>query len=244
MFSSPSGLVVILGSIFLGGLDVPVKAGEKAPIGDSDKKIQSKTSLELRENLNQPITAEFEAGPLKDALGFIQERYGIQMVMDNVSFQTDLGIPDFENQMVRMPRVVGVKIRTVLRLILAQVNGNFYPEDGVLRVVSQRRMEPQFQLRRPIDAVFTKEPVNNAFQILADATGTTIVLDIRVGEKGQKAITATFDQVPLETAVLVLADMVDLKTVTIDNVVYVTTKENAKEFSEKAKEKPRPPENK
>jgi len=217
-----------------------IKAGENDSIVDSEKKNQPKTSVELREILNTPINFEFEAGPLKEVLAFFQERYGFQLVVDNESFQTDLGLSDIENQQVKLPKLAGVRIRAVLRLILAQVNGNFWPEDGMLRVVSQKRMEPQFQFRRPIDAVFNKEPVSNAFQILADATGSSIVLDIRVGDKGQKPISASFEQAPLKTAVLVLSDMADLKMVTIDNVIYVTTKENAIEFSEKEKEKDKP----
>ena len=63
---------------------------------------------------------------------------------------------------------------------------------------------------------------------LADASGISVVLDARVVEKaGKTPVTATLNNIPLDTAVRLLADMADLKAVAIDNVLYVTAKANA-----------------
>ena len=106
-------------------------------------------------------------------------------------------------------------------------------------IVPQQRLEPKYQLRRPINAYINKQPLSTALVEISETTGFTIVLDGRVGEEGKKEITASFERVPLETAVKVLADMADLKPVTVDNVIYVTTKENAKDWmTEKELEKP------
>jgi len=40
-------------------------------------------------------------------------------------------------------------------------------------------------------------------------------------------VTATLNNVPIDTAVLILSDMADLRPVALDNVLYVTTSENA-----------------
>jgi hypothetical protein len=44
-------------------------------------------------------------------------------------------------------------------------------------------------------------------------------------------VTATLNSVPIETAVLILADMADLRLVVLDNVLFVTTKENAEQLA-------------
>ena len=48
-----------------------------------------------------------------------------------------------------------------------------------------------------------------------------------MGEKGKFPVTASLLNVPVDSAVLILAEMAELKPVLIDRVIYVTTPENA-----------------
>ena len=76
-------------------------------------------------------------------------------------------------------------------------------------------------------AKFDKRPLGEALKKLADDTPWSLVLDARVGDKAKLEITTTLKSVPLDTAVRILADMADLQPVIMDNVIYVTTRENA-----------------
>lgn len=89
-------------------------------------------------------------------------------------------------------------------------------------------------------ADFDKQPLSEALRDLAEATGITIVLDGRVTDKAKVTVTTTLNNVPLDTAVRLLADMGDLAVVQTDNTLYVTSKENAKAL-QADKEKRRPP---
>jgi type II secretory pathway component HofQ len=82
---------------------------------------------------------------------------------------------------------------------------------------------------------FRKVPLEKALDDLADLSGFNIVLDARAEEKGSTKVTARLTNVPIDTAVRVLADMAGLAVVRLDNVFYVTTPENAKKV---AAEKP------
>ena len=68
-----------------------------------------------------------------------------------------------------------------------------------------------------------------ALTVTTDVSG---VLDnssrrlIRIGES-----TATLTNVPIDTAVRLLADMAGLQVIQVDNVLYVTTPENATRFA-------------
>src|SRR5262249_55440478 len=142
----------------------------------------------------------------------------------------------------------GVKLRTCLRLVLAQVQADFYQQDGLVMVVPATRMAPPFLFQRPVEAAFSRQPLSEALLELSDLTGVSVVVDARVAEKAKVAVTAAFAAVALETAVRVLADMADLKSVAIDKVLYVTTRENAKmlqaeqEQRQRAVPKPEPKE--
>jgi hypothetical protein len=68
-----------------------------------------------------------------------------------------------------------------------------------------------------------------------------VIVGVRPGDTAETAVTATFkNDVSLETAVPLLADMANLKAVVMDNALYVTTKANAKMLeTEQEKKQPR-----
>jgi hypothetical protein len=73
-------------------------------------------------------------------------------------------------------------------------------------------------------------PLKDSLQRLARDTGANVVLDQRLTKEGQTAVTARLDDVPLETAVEVLADQAGLKAVRLNNVLYVTTEARAEKL--------------
>jgi hypothetical protein len=75
---------------------------------------------------------------------------------------------------------------------------------------------------------FIKQPLEAALKELSEHSLINVVLDIRVAEKAQAAVTGDFADVPIDTAVELLANQADLKSVLLDNVLYVTSKKNAK----------------
>jgi hypothetical protein len=74
---------------------------------------------------------------------------------------------------------------------------------------------------------FDHTPLEDALQALENNTDFNIVLDPRVGAKARTPVTARIRNVPLDSAVKILADTAGLKPVFVDNVLYVTTKANA-----------------
>ena len=72
-----------------------------------------------------------------------------------------------------------------------------------------------------------KKPLEEALKELADQAEFNIVLDPRAAEKAKTPVNARFLNTPLDSAAHFLADSADLQPVVLDNVIYVTTKENA-----------------
>jgi hypothetical protein len=78
-----------------------------------------------------------------------------------------------------------------------------------------------------VHANFEKRPLEDAIKQLGDQVGYSVVLDGKVGDKATMAVTVKLKNAPLDSAVRLLADSADLDMVQVDNLLYVTTRENA-----------------
>ncbi len=75
-----------------------------------------------------------------------------------------------------------------------------------------------------VSAKFDKVPLAEALANLADESGTNVILAAYAAKEGETKVTANLTGVPLDTAVIILADMADLKLVRLGNVYYVTSR--------------------
>jgi hypothetical protein len=78
-----------------------------------------------------------------------------------------------------------------------------------------------------VNATLAKTPLEEAIKELAEQAEFNIVLDNRAADKAKTPVTITLRNTPLDTALRLLADMADLRAVHLDNVLYLTTRENA-----------------
>lgn len=74
---------------------------------------------------------------------------------------------------------------------------------------------------------FRRQPLDEALAQLAADTGINVIVDGRAAERARTPVSARFLNTPVDTAVRILADMADLKPVLRDNLLYVTTPDNA-----------------
>ena len=218
------------------------KSQDPAPKEDQAKpreaKIDSATrARQWREKLDQPITIEFEPNtPIREALSHISERYNMTIVIDTDAFKVDQNEPDIEGRPVRLLRLPNVKVVTALRVLFQQINGDFYIKDNMLTVVPRTYIETGRVLKHPVDVSFNKRPLADALTELSELSGLSIVLDPRGQADGNFAATADFRNVPVQDAVRVLANMAGMKSVVMDNLLYVTSTNNA-EHLQKEKER-------
>ena len=222
------------------GHSAPRKTPEAKPVRKKLAKKPSK-SAELVKKLRQPITLEmgFEPNtPLKDALEFFSGRYDLMIVVDTAAFKAEQ--IDVEEAKVILPRLKEVPFTRVLSLLLNQlpVKSTYLVRNGILEITTAGRAAPECLLRQKVIATFDNQPLQDALEVLADAAAVTVIVDARVGDKAQKPVTATFrNDVDIETAVRLLADMVDSKAIRIGGSLYVTTPAHARELEAAEKQK-------
>jgi hypothetical protein len=222
-------LLLVSATVALTGFVVVSKAeGPKPPQADAANR-EAKSAATLAAKLALPITIDgVEGVPLKEVVQFLSERFNVAILIDLPAFMKYSEIQDIENQSVKLPRMTNVRLRTALRRLLTQVDADFLQQDGAVVVVPRSRATSV--LREPVHATFTERPLEEALQDLAESTGVSVVVDLRVGAKAKAPVNANLVNVPMETAVRVLADMVDLKSIRMDNLLYVTTPAKAKEW--------------
>jgi len=216
-WSLAAALILALGPVF-------VSAGPTTP--DTKDKTVSPAE-KIKTQLDETITLAIADQSLNAALKQIREKTKINIVVDRLTIQ-QMGI-DPEQLLVSV-NLKDVKVRTCLRSVLSPHNLGFaILGDTVLISTDEVVMERQMKQRVSID--LDKVDLATALKQLSKETATNLVLDKRVTAKDAKtAVTLQMENVPLDTAVKIIAEMAGLKPVKVSNVYMVTTKNIANEM--------------
>jgi hypothetical protein len=141
----------------------------------------------LQSQLAQPVTLDkgLDANTqFKDALEFISDRYDITILVDTQAFKTDNSVESVDDLPVKLPRMVGVSLGTVLRLLAAQVNGTYLIRRDYIEITTGQRavaekvirVYPVADLVFPIPNSINQRVVNQTLSILGTAPGIGLQL--------------------------------------------------------------------
>ena len=200
-----------------------------------------KGNRDLRSRLNQTVEFSGFDDPkttLEEALNSLASQYSLAFDVNDNAFkgaqvQDVLTTPIAEKA---IPKMSQVSLEFVLRKILARVpaDATYVIHRDVIEITTEQAKQTEWiDAKTPaplplISIEFDKKPLAEALQELTAYAHVSVVLDVRAEEQGQTAVTANLIDVPLDTAVQVLADMAGLRPVRLGNMLYVTTRENAK----------------
>lgn len=207
-----------------------------------------------RDKLLQPVNylgLQDENATLSDALEQLSHTYEITFIINKRAFDEEVGEVGKAN--IASPPIPAMKtgLGTLLRVILGRIdlkNANteavFLVRRDHIEITSstfvRRELgypnETPFNNERPVPPLiwdaFDAARLAEILPRLAEASGYNVVADPKAGEKLQTKLTLQLSNVPIETAVRLLANMAGLSLVRLDNVFYVTTAENAKQLRE------------
>jgi hypothetical protein len=195
---------------------------------------------ELRHLLDSPVQYEGLEDPkatLQDALEQLAKRFNLSFDINEHAFKaTDIKeIGKFEVASPNSIPAIRTRLRTVLKKVLGRVSPSvtYLIRDDHIEITTVQALRKEFFADRPdgpfpplVSGTFEKVPLESALKELAHAGN--IVLDSRAAKEGQTPVTADLVNVPLDTAVRMLADMAGLQVVPLDNVLYVTSINNAR----------------
>ena len=154
----------------------------------------------------------------------MKQKAKVPVVLDSQVFQFGLD----PNQPVVTVNLKQVKLRDGLKAALASYNLKFgLTAEGIYISTEDGVITRQLRQRVTVDCDGTT--FATAAKQLALDTGANVVVDPRLGKLADKPITLKLDDVPLETAIRLLAEVADLRAVRSSNVLFVTSHDKVKE---------------
>jgi RNA polymerase sigma factor (sigma-70 family) len=226
---------------------VLAKAEAEAPApANPNQPAQHNSARSIREVLNQEVDyggLEDARATLGDALDQLSKRYNLTFVLNERAFDYDASKE--EDFVARTPIADPTPLppmRTTLATILRKILGRVREDKGAIYLIRRDFIEittkkavraelgipPDRPLLPLVGDTLTNDPIVESFDRLAHQSGYNIVVDPRIADKLQTPATAEFNNMPVDTAVRLLANMAGMGVVRLDNMFYVTTADNAK----------------
>jgi hypothetical protein len=209
---------VVLSAVLVGCLAGLASA---APV---PTKADTTPAGKARQSLDKKVTLKAENKSLTEVVELLREEAKVEVTLDTPAMQ-QFGV-DVNTPAVNCD-LKDAKVRDVMKAVLAKYNLRCgVTADGL--VVSTEDGLIARQLRQRVDVDATDRPLGEVLKGLADQTGANVVLDSRPGKKlADAAVTLKADDVPVETAVRLAAEIGGYSVVRMGNVLFVTTTERA-----------------
>jgi hypothetical protein len=186
---------------------------------------------------------------LEDAVNYFSNRYDLNIDIDESAFRRDGLKGDVWATKIAKPPIRplrGVRLDYVLRKVLARIPSQT-PATYLIRdrhqilitTTAAARKEILGDSDRPllplVHGKYEASPLDSTLQWMSEVTGISIILDSGIGRAAKNPVSGEFNNVPVDSAVRVLADMADLSMVAVDNTLYVTSRDKAKTLREELK---------
>jgi hypothetical protein len=220
-----------VGAVCLLGLALLASAWS-APAPPPQPLVNAKLTRQIKfDGMADPKTT------LGDVLEYLGKHYDLTFDVNEKAFAAEASPDALKTEVGPLPAMRSVRLDAVLRKAL----GRLPVESGATWMLRDDRVEITTRAVQAVEvwgnytgphlplvwANLDKTPLEDALRDLAEQTEFNLLMDNRAGEKGKTPVTARLRNTPLDTAVRLLADMADMRSVHLDNVLYVTTKENA-----------------
>lgn len=179
-----------------------------------------------RQALDQKITAKADNKTLQEAIDLLKEVAKVDITLDTSAI-LQLGM-DPSQAIVKFD-FKDVKLKDALRTAFAAINLRCgVTSTGI--VVSTDEGVTSRQMRQVVAIDVEGKSLAETLKGLADETGANIVIDPRAKKTAEEKITFKIDDVPLESAVRLAADVGGLAVVRMSNVLFVTTEARAEKL--------------
>ena len=243
----------------------PKQAEETSKPADTPAAVAPLTESQARAQLTKVVTGLPEVVTLAELAAWIHKEYGVIVRVDQAAYSRLAPLaPDFliYEHKLKFPVTTGMSVADLLTDAVTQLTNEsgrigYRVRDGVVLIgpaylapvmpgrtnsegnellIDSKRLAAQV-LGEPVSLSVEDKSIKEVVKELRRLTGANIVVDYRGVEGGDKALlTATFDDVPLYSALEILGDMAGLAPVFRNNIYYLTSPENAEKLQKKVNE--------
>jgi hypothetical protein len=211
-------IAVLLMTPFSPAIPAPGTSKPEDPDGKTEP-----PAVRLRKAFDQNVSVDFQGLTLSAALESLREQTKVNFVLDRAT-AAQLGV--VADEMPVSLKLANVRLKTVLKQLLNQYNLSCVIDQDIVLVTSEQAAIDR-QVRQRVSIDFNEVPFHQALRQLSRETNTNLVVDPRHAAKVKDPITLRLEDVPLEIAVRLMSEMVNLRSVRQANVIFITTKEIA-----------------
>jgi RNA polymerase sigma factor (sigma-70 family) len=226
------------------------KAPDQPDPNLADRKANAQALRErLRQTLSQEINYEGvddARATLADVLDQLSKRYNLNFHAKREVFRAiDPKIDVFRFEVcdpVPLPPMrasLGIVMRTILERLPPKMGAMYVIRKEFIEITTETAVRAELGIppNRPLLPLVCDTlddvPITVALRRLADHTGYNVVVDPRIADKLRTSTNLVeLNNVPVDTAVRLVANMAGMSVVRLDNVLYVTTADNAKHLRE------------
>jgi len=192
--------------------------------------------LETRDFEN-PMTFRDFLGLIRDKLAAKQET--LPILVDARAFKED-GLEIYDAQ-VRLTAAPGqMSVGNIFRAAFSELGGpeaTLLLRRGLVEITTRAAAGKEHTLNQTFFADFNARALEDALEELSELTGVSIVVDARVKEKAKTPVTARFrNDVAMQDAVRMLAEMSELKMVHLVTGLFITTPAQAQALQKELKQ--------
>jgi hypothetical protein len=198
-----------------------------APARADDKPKDETPTEKIRKALDQPIDLDLKESSLAKVIERFHEKTKLDIVIDRTYLIGLGGVidPNAETQPVTA-KFKGTKVRDALRKVFEPYGlAPLIVDDAVL--LTNEELGLIKQLKQRVDVDIDEVPLAVALKQLGRRKAINLVVDQKATKQAEKKVSLQVEDVAMETAVRLLAEQAGLKAARIDNVLYVTTAEQA-----------------
>jgi hypothetical protein len=178
-----------------------------------------------RKALDEVGDMNYQGKTLNEVLEDLKGKAKVNVIIDPMVFQFGFD----PNQPAVTVNLKQVKLKDGLRQALAPFNLKCgLTKDGLYISTEDGLTTKQLRQRVSVDCDGT--PFATAVKQLAADTGANVVIDPRLKDKANAAVTLKLEDVPLESAIRLMAEVADLGAVRMSNVLFVTTADRAEKL--------------
>jgi hypothetical protein len=201
--------------------------------------------VELLAKLKEPvrIQTELDALPFRDIVQQLEKDHGLKIVVLEDKFRAAGEAAILDKKPALKQRVAGLRLGKALDMTLASMEGAFLVRKDYIEIMPQNSAALETTaVNTPgplVSAVFKEKPLNEAVSELAEDHDATIVVAPQTGDARMAFVNARLLNVPLQTALELLAVQTDLRVVKRKNAFLITTTDAANGLRDEEMQKER-----
>lgn len=182
--------------------------------------------------LRQPLklNQELDGMALKDLIALMEKDHKLKFIVDEKQFRSAGEAAILDNKLTLKQSVGGLRVGMALGIMLSNIEATCTIQKDHIEIV------PDFGMKHVVrvTGVYKERPLNEVLAEIADDHDVTILVAPQSGDARMTFINSRLLNVPLESALELLAVQADLRVVKRKNAYLITGKDHANELTEEA----------